>query len=817
MEVPFHAPKADRQPPADHDELPRQDQAPSPADAQGGVAPGPESRTWHSYLAPAVCGFLLLAVGLVFGQTVRHEFVNFDDDLYVYENPPIARGLTAPGIVWVFTHSHGANWHPVTGLSHLLDCQVYGLNAGGHHLTNVLLHAATAILLFLVLWRMTGGFWASTLVAALFAVHPLRVESVAWVTERKDILSGLFFTLTLGAYVWYVSGPFSLRRYLLLVVVFTLGLMAKAMLVTLPLLLLLLDYWPLGRLAHRATEETPVPSGRRPGRLSLPARRVLEKLPLLLPVAVSCAVTMWGQAQALVPVEHLPVWWRIGNALISYVVYLRQLFYPVGLAVLYPRLGRALPPWEIFEALLVLVGVTAATLVWRQRFPYLLVGWLWYLGMLVPVIGLVQVGISSGADRFTYLPQIGLYVALAWGAADVCRSWPYRRWVCGVASALVLAVLMGCAWRQTSSWRDSETLWTHALACTSRNCAAHYNLGIVLDRQGRLDETLAHYQQALAIDPNCAEAHNNMGVALVRLGRLDEALAHYRRALELWPDYAMAHHNLGSLLGDRRHLDEAIAEFRRALEINPDFARSHGYLAVALAARGQIEEALGQYGRALEIDPNDADVHWNLGNTLARLGRLDEAVAHYRTALQIDPRNEQAYFNLGTALACRGRFDDAATCFRQALEIQPNHAGVHNGLGLVLAGRARHDAALAHYRTALKLQPGDAEIQKNLAWLQATCPEAALRNGNEAMELARQANQSSGGKRLDILDVLAAAYAEAGWYAEAQAAERKTLELATQQNDRAAAEVIRARLALYEAGRPYHQIRSTAPPLPPKP
>ena len=281
MDSPFAAPKADCQQPADDGAL-RQDQVSSPVDAQGGVSPVPESRTWHSKAAPAVCGLLLLAVGLVFGQTVRHEFVNFDDDQYVYENPYIARGLTAPGIAWVFTHSHGANWHPVTGLSHLLDCQVYGLNAGGHHLTNVLLHAATAVLLFLVLWRMTGGFWASALVAALFAVHPLRVESVAWVTERKDVLSGLFFTLTLGAYAWYVSRPFSLRRYLLLVVVFALGLMAKAMLVTVPLVLLLLDYWPLGRMAYGATEETPVPCGRRPGRLSLLARLVLEKLPLLL-------------------------------------------------------------------------------------------------------------------------------------------------------------------------------------------------------------------------------------------------------------------------------------------------------------------------------------------------------------------------------------------------------------------------------------------------------------------------------------------------------------------------------------------------------
>ena len=352
---------------------------------------------------------------MVFGQTVRHEFINCDDDQYVYENPQVARGFTAQGIVWAFTHFHSANWHPLTWLSHMLDCQLYGLNhPGGHHLTNVLLHAASAILLFLVLRQMTGDLWPSAFVAALFAIHPLHVESVAWVAERKDVLSGLFFMLTLAAYVGYARRPFSLLRYLLVTVLFALGLMAKPMLVTLPFVLLLLDYWPLGRIGA-AVPQSPQ-QARLPRQSSLALRRVLlEKLPWLVLTAASCVVTRFAQQTALVSTERLPLPSRIANALVSYVAYLGQFFYPVGLAVLYPYPQSTLPIWKIVGALLLLVGISLAVLACRRKCPYLLVGWLWYLGMLVPVIGLVQVGDQSMADRYTYLTQIGLYIALAWG------------------------------------------------------------------------------------------------------------------------------------------------------------------------------------------------------------------------------------------------------------------------------------------------------------------------------------------------------------------------------------------------------------------
>ena len=359
------------------------------------VFPALEPGRRNRYRVLAVCALLLLAVATVFGQTLRHEFVSYDDNEYVYDNPHVSHGVSAQGLARAFAQGHQSNWVPLTWVSLMLDSQLYGLSAGGFHLTNVLLHATATIVLFLVLWRMTGGFWPSALVAAVFAVHPLHVESVAWVTERKDVLSGLFFVLTLAAYARYVRRPFSLGRYLLLTIVFALGLMAKQSLVSLPFVLLLLDYWPLDRMHSAASEDAAVLDGRRSGRFSFPWSLVVEKIPLFALAAVSCMVTLWVQGEALAANKHLPLGWRMGNALLSYAGYLGQFFYPLGLAALYPRPGLDLPRWSVFEAFLILAGLTAAASLLRRRCPYLLVGWLWYLGMLVPVIGLVQVGIAG--------------------------------------------------------------------------------------------------------------------------------------------------------------------------------------------------------------------------------------------------------------------------------------------------------------------------------------------------------------------------------------------------------------------------------------
>jgi tetratricopeptide (TPR) repeat protein len=401
--------------------------------------------------------------------------------------------------------------------------------------------------------------------------------------------------------------------------------------------------------------------------------------------------------------------------------------------------------------------------------------------MLLPVIGLMQVGSQAMADRYTYLTQIGLYIALAWAAADICRSWPYRRSVCAIASALVLAVLMGCAWRQTSFWRDSETLWNHALVCTSQNWVAHNSLGLALKHLDRSDEAVEHYRKALAIKPDCAEALNNLGNFSAAHGRPDEAFAYYRKAVQANPGDAGSHNNLG----------------------------------IALAGRGQFDEAVAQYQKAVAIQPDYAEAYYNLGNAFAALGRFDEATARFQQALAIKPDYAKVHYNLGLALQASGKIDEAIAQLLRATEIEPGYSEVHNCLGTFLADRGQFEEAIAEYRKTLTIKPDFIEAHNNLAWLRATCQEPSLRNGAEAIEHAQRANQLSGGNRPSILDTLAAAYAEAGQLSKALATARKALELAIQQNHRDLAKVLRTRIALYEAGKPYRQMPSA--PFPPNP
>jgi protein O-mannosyl-transferase len=665
------------------------------ADA-GGNAPGAAG---NGYQVVAVCGLLLLAVGLVFGQTVHHDFINLDDSATVYLNRHISDGLTPQAVQWAFLHRYAGTWAPLTWVSHMLDCQLYGLNAGGHHATNMLLHATTAVLLFLLLRQMTGRLWPSAFVAAVFAIHPLRVESVAWVTERKDVLSGLFFVLALGAYVRYVRHRFSVLRYLAVVIFFVLGLMAKPMLVTLPLVLLLLDYWPLRRLAAAATSQPMAQAclgqGTQPpprSTFSIAVRLVLEKVPLLVVTVVFCMVAIWSYGSDGVNVldQRYCLSWRLGNVPLSFVSYLGMFFYPVNLAVPYPRPGLDLPLGKILGALLVLVALTLATLRYRRQYPYLLVGWLWYLGMLVPVSGFLQFGMQTMADRFTYLPQIGLCLALTWGLTDALPSWPYRRTVYRVAAALVLAVLMGCAWHQTSFWRDNETLWNHTLACTPRNRLAHHALGNTFLHRGQIDQAIEQYQAALAIEPDYAMAHYNLGVALASLGRLDEALEQYQKTVELQPNDAAAHNNLGNALVVRGQLDLGMSHCREALRIDPEFAEAHYNIGHVLYVRGHVEEAIAEYREALKVKPDFAGAHFCLGVAFANRGQLDDAIAEYRKTLETEPDFAAQVHNvLGLALVARGQFDEAVTHYQKAVALKPDFVEAQYNLDKVLARKNR--------------------------------------------------------------------------------------------------------------------------------
>ena len=542
----------------------------------------------QQWQAPAVCLFLAAITFAVFGQTLGHEFVNFDDDVYVYENPVVAGGLTFKGIVWAFS-CHAANWHPLTWISHMLDCQLYGLHPAGHHLTNVILHSATVIALFLVLRQMTGALWRSAFVAAVFAIHPLRVESVAWVAERKDVLSGLFFMLTIGAYVRHARNPLSAARYALVILLFALGLMCKPMLVTLPLVLLLLDYWPLQRKE---------PAG----------RLVLEKLPLFALSAASCAATLLAQREAMPLTGAVSVPSLLVTALLGCKVYLCQMVCPVGLAVFYPFPHQGLPVQESAMAGTLLAVISAAVVWQRRRRPWLLVGWIWYVVMLLPVLGIVQVGQQGHADRYTYLPGIGLVLAATWLVAE----WRMSRAAQAGLVAGIISLFMVCAWQQTAYWQNSETLWADALACTTNNDLAQDNLGVVIMQKGRLDAAINCFQQALEIRPNFGEARNNLGNALLQTGKVDEAIACFRQALQIRPDFAEAEDNLGFALLQAGKVDEAITHCRRALQIKPDDVEACVNLGNAFFQKGKVQDAIAHYRNALKIRPEFANAQKNL-------------------------------------------------------------------------------------------------------------------------------------------------------------------------------------------------------------
>ena len=469
----------------------------------------------------------------------------------------------------------------------MLDCQLYGLKAGWHHFTNVLLHVLAVVLLFVALQGMTGALWRSAFVAAVFSVHPLHVESVAWIAERKDVLSAVFFMLSLLAYFHYTRTP-SIGRYLLLAVVVALGLMSKPMLVTLPFVLLLLDYWPLGRIDARQPDT---------------ARRVLqlviEKIPLIALSAVSSVVTFLAQRGAIGWTEQLPVPARINNAIVSYVIYVRQMFWPTKLAVFYPHPEHRLPTWEISVALLALVGITGAAFVLRKKAPYFITGWSWYLGMLVPVIGLVQVGWQGHADRYTYLPQLGLYIAITWAVADLPASWRLRPIALSSAAVSILGALTWLAWLQTSYWRDSDTLFTHTLAVTDNNDVALNNLGIVYLEKGQLDDAIAKLQSAIDLRPENGPAHDNLAKALLQKGRAEEAMVHYRKFLEIEPENVEARNILGTALIQQGRASEAIAQWQEALAIQPDNGNAASNLAWVFATCP--EDSIRDGARAVEL------------------------------------------------------------------------------------------------------------------------------------------------------------------------------------------------------------------------
>jgi len=726
-------------------------------------------------------GFLSLVLALatfsVFLPLEWHDFVNYDDPDYVTANAHVQSGLKWDNVPWAFTTGHASNWHPLTWLSHMLDCQFFGQRAGGQHLISAGFHIINTVLLFLLLRKLTGALWRSALVAALFALHPLHVESVAWISERKDVLSTLFFLLTVWAYSKYVGqrgsrvegredSSHSSRYYALTLLFFALGLMSKPMLVTLPFVLLLLDYWPLNRL--RLSISSPALTGPSSWATSpthiqyaIPStvlRLIVEKVPFLILSLLSSYITFLVQRKGGAVSTSISLGARLANALISYCRYIGKMFWPGNLSVLYPHPGHW-PAGKVAASggLLLLIFLAMAVLA-RKR-PYLVVGWLWFFGTLVPVIGLVQVGVQSMADRYTYVPLIGLFIMLVWGCGDLVMArlffkrgprheasglkearhtkqqaggpttsgewtwevpWSFELGAWGFAAGLLLLCCTLLTLRQVQYWRNSETLFAHAVLVTKDNYLAYNNLGFYQSGAGKTAEAMENYRLALKINPVYEDALNNMGYAYANQKKYAEAIQYYEAALRVRPKHVEVHNNLGNALSEMGKLDEAISQYRFVLEQKSDHADAHNNLGIALAMQGKIEDAISHFHEAIRAKPNYASAHGNLGNALAAEHKFDDAIREYQESLRLQPNDAQSHNNLGNVLSEQGRLAEAVAHYEQALRLKADNPEAHFNLGIALARLGRRQEAATHYAEALRLKPDYTEAKRQLQTISTT-------------------------------------------------------------------------------------------------
>jgi len=816
-------------------------------------------KTPNKYQVFLIYFALALTTLAAFWQVRNHEFISFDDDMYVYNNSRVKDGLTREGIDWAFATTHVYNWHPVTWISHMLDCEFYGLDAGGHHFTNVLFHTANALLLLLVLSNATGSLWRSAFVAAAFALHPLHVESVAWVSERKDVLSTFFWMLTMWTYIRYVEHP-TVKRYLWILLVFGLGLMAKQMLVTLPFVLLLLDYWPLRRLMLK---DKSFSNSLRAGVPVSLRRCIFEKLPLVVLSVVAGAVVYTIQKHTGIAKSFTayPLIYRVGNALAAYITYIGKMIWPSGLAIFYPYLGGRLSVWQIAGAVFLLVCITVVV-IWkaRQR-PYLTVGWLWYLGTLVPVVGLIQVGLQASADRYTYIPLTGLFIIIAWGIPDFFAKRHYRDVMLFLSGGILLLILWVTTWLQVGHWRNNMTLYKHATEVVANNAWAHHYLGQELVVQGKPDEAIGHFAEAVRIEPDWistrnalgktllqlgkteeaikvyeeflpalperlpertspgrvvvqegklevivsvyTDAHTNFGIALSRQGKVDEALKHFKEVLRIRPDSAVAHRNLGGALQQLGRLDEAVQYYRQALQIKPDYVDAMYNLAIVLKEQGKINEAFENWEIVLEHDPDHPGVHFNMGLAMAEQGKYDEAIRHFEKVLRTRPDWPMVYFKLATIYHSQGRLEMVVEQCTKALSLKPDFIDVRVNLARVLLRLGRLRVAIEQYHEILNLEPYQLDALKDLAWLLATVKDAELRNPTDAVKFAQRACELTKYNQPEFLNTLAVAYAAAGRFIQAIETSEKGINLAQSAGKKSLAKEMQKRLELYKAGKAY--------------
>jgi len=614
---------------------------------------------------------LIVLILAAYWQVQNFEFLNYDDNVYVTDNYRTQRGLSLENVISAFVDvpTEGL-WHPLTLLSHMMDWQLFGGRAGGHHWSSLIIHIINTVFLFILLNAMTGALWKSAIVAALFAIHPLNVESVAWVAERKNVLSTFFWMLTMLCYVWYVKQP-GWKRYLPVFICFALGLMSKPMLVTLPFVLLLMDYWPLDRGQINGRREDRSEKTIVSAKKSKISFLILEKVPLFILAAINIVLTLYASQQkgAIAGLEHFSVTSRIFNALVSYVLYIKKLFLPIDLAAFYPYWNISI--WQISLAVIFLIGVTVVVCLYSRKYPYLPVGWFWYLGTLVPVLGLIQVGSHAMADRCAYVPLIGIFLIVVWGMSDVMQKWFPKRLV-AVVPGIALVILFIITSHQVQYWKNTIALFEHTLNVTGTNFTAHMALAGVLLDENKIDEAIAHYNAMLLLNPKSDIALVGLGQALSKKGESNAAIAAFRQALKSNPKSFKAHYNLGFVLFLTGNTDEAIVEYQRAIALNHDDPSLHNNLGNALVRQGKVEEAIREYSEALHINPEHAGAHNNLAMVFMQQGRFDEAIKHFREATRWQPKYFNAHYQLAILLKKKGLIEESDQHYQQAVRINPD-------------------------------------------------------------------------------------------------------------------------------------------------
>ena len=673
-----------------------------------------------------ICLALAVVTLAVYWPLTSHPFINFDDDDYIVGNTHVTSGLTWTNVAWAFQTGAAANWHPLTWISHMIDCDLYGLNPGGHHLTNLLFHIANTLLLFLLLKQMTGTMWRSAFVAALFAWHPLHVESVAWASERKDTLSAFFWMLTLLAYARYAKKP-NVAGYLLALLLFACGLMSKPMVVTLPFVLLLLDFWPLNRLrlpdfgAESNLENVPARNPAAKSWTRMAFFLFVEKIPFFALAAAASAATFLVQKNAGAFWQS-PFPLRMANAVLAYVRYISKIFWPADLAIVYPY-PHHWPALFVAGAVLLLVAWSALFVFRTKQNPYLIVGWLWFLGTLVPTIGLVQVGAQSMADRYTYIPSIGLFILIVWGANDLLDLRPELKKFLPLAGGAALAGCLAVTSLQLNYWQSGIQLFGRAIAVTTDNYVACNTLGKAFERAGQKDKALFLYSEAVRLEPRYPQGQFNLAMSLLEYGKTAEALAHLKIAANLTPHDPDIQYDLGTYFLQHDQLEEAAHRFNIALADRPEFPEAHNALGSVLSRQNKLDEAIGQFSEALRLKPDFAVAHQNWAATLVKQKKITQAIPHFAEAVRLKPDDPEALFNFGLALFDNHQPAEAAAQFSGELRLTPNETKAHYRLALALQQQNKLAEAVIQYRAALRLTPNFPEAKTALDALLTAHPE----------------------------------------------------------------------------------------------